>query len=108
MYENFPSCPLTGISFTALLRANYIKPWRACQSGFERLDPFNGIMLAVHIDVLIDKGYISFTNSGELLISAEIDKDFLQQMKNSMTKVPAVSANAQKYLEWHRENLFRG
>lgn len=104
----FPSCPLTGISFTALLRASHIKPWRACQSGFERLDPFNGIMLAVHIDVLFDKGYISFTNSGELLISVELDKDLLQQMKISVTKVPAFSANAHKYLEWHREKLFRG
>ncbi|QNU43013.1 HNH endonuclease [Mixta calida] len=104
----FPSCPLTGISFTALLRASHIKLWRACQSGFERLDPFNGIMLAVHIDVLFDKGYISFTNSGELLISVELDENLLQQMKISVTKVPAFSANAHKYLEWHREKLFRG
>ncbi|WP_327061316.1 MULTISPECIES: HNH endonuclease signature motif containing protein [Leclercia] len=41
----FPSCPFTGISFPALLRASHIKSWRACQSGQERLDPFNGIML---------------------------------------------------------------
>lgn len=103
----FPSCPLTGISFPALLRASHIKPWRACQSGLERLDPFNGIMLAVHVDVLFDKGYISFANSGEVLISTELNKDLLQQMKISMTKVPAFPAHAHKYLEWHRGNLFR-
>lgn len=103
----FPSCPLTGISFPALLRASHIKPWRACQSGLERLDPFNGIILAVHVDVLFDKGYISFANSGEVLISTELNKDLLQQMKISMTKVPAFPAHAHKYLEWHRGNLFR-
>jgi len=54
------------------------------------------------------KGYISFANSGEVLISTELDKDLLQQMKISMTKVPAFPAHAHKYLEWHRRKLFRG
>lgn len=103
----FPSCPLTDISLPALLRASHIKPWRACQSGLERLDPFNGIMLAVHVDVLFDKGYISFANSGEVLISAELDKNLLHKMNICMTKVPAFAAHAHKYLEWHRVNLFR-
>jgi len=103
----FPSCPLTDIYFPALLRASHIKPWRACPSGLERLDPFNGIISAVHIDVSLDKGYISFANSGKVLISTELDKDLLQQMKISMIGVPAFPAHAHKYLEWHRRNLFR-
>lgn len=58
----------------SLLRASHIKAWGKCDSGTERLDPFNGIMRSVHIDVLFDKGYISFESDGRMLISPHIDK----------------------------------
>lgn len=52
----YPACPVTGTTFAPLLRASHIKPWPACENGNERLDPFNGIILAAHIDILFDQG----------------------------------------------------
>ena len=63
------ACPITGVSSPAFLRASHIKPWRACYTPEERLDPYNGLALAPHIDQLFDQGYITFDASGTLLLS---------------------------------------
>lgn len=64
----YPACPVTGTTFAPLLRTSRIKPWAACEDGNERLDPFNGIILAAHIDILFDQGWISFESDGHLLL----------------------------------------
>ena len=65
------ACPITGVASPAFLRASHIKPWRACETAEERLDPQNGLALAPHIDQLFDQGYITFDLSGSLKFSAE-------------------------------------
>ncbi|MGA4005811.1 HNH endonuclease [Ralstonia nicotianae] len=62
-------CCVTGLAVPALLRASHIKPWAKCQSDDERLDVFNGLLLAPHIDALFDGGWISFSDKGRLLVS---------------------------------------
>jgi len=62
-------CSVTGLAVPALLRASHIKPWAKCQSDDERLDVFNGLLLAPHIDALFDGGWISFSDQGDLLVS---------------------------------------
>ena len=44
---------------------------RACDTAEERLDPYNGLALAPHIDQLFDQGYITFDASGALVLSDE-------------------------------------
>ena len=61
-------CALTGVSSPELLRASHIKPWSS-SSNRERLDLFNGLLLAVHLDALFDRALITFQDSGEMLIS---------------------------------------
>ena len=39
-------CCITGLDMDALLSAFHIKPWAACTSDDERLDVFNGLLLA--------------------------------------------------------------
>ena len=102
----YPACPVTGMTFVPLLRASHIKPWAACENGSERLDPFNGIILAAHIDILFDQGWISFENDGCLLISQELDISVKEQCLLP-DKIKAFSVEAYCYLEWHRENLLR-
>ncbi|HGF0768086.1 TPA: HNH endonuclease signature motif containing protein [Kluyvera georgiana] len=102
----FPACPITGISFQPLLRASHIKPWAVCQNGHERLDPYNGIMLAVHIDALFDQGWLSFSNNGHLLISTELDVEVKTQL-NLPKNIPPFSAQHHHYIKWHRENILR-
>ena len=101
-----PECPITHLTFEPLLRASHIKPWAACKNGNERLDPYNGIILAAHIDVLFDKGWISFTNDGEILISEEIDNISIKKIALPH-KIKSFDKNSFEYLKWHRENVFR-
>jgi len=62
-------CCVTGLAVPALLRASHIKPWAKCQNDDERLDVFNGLLLAPHIDALFDGGWISFSDQGGLLVA---------------------------------------
>ncbi|MBB5204109.1 hypothetical protein HNQ51_001402 [Inhella inkyongensis] len=62
-------CCVTGLTVPELLRASHIKPWASCESDNERLDVFNGLLLAPHLDALFDGGWISFADNGKLLIS---------------------------------------
>jgi hypothetical protein len=59
-------CALTGIALPELLVASHVKPWRDATDK-ERLDPANGLLLAVHADKLFDRHLLSFDlQRGEL------------------------------------------
>lgn len=98
---------MTGYTFHPLLRASHIKPWSACESAKERLDPYNGIVLAAHIDALFDKGWISFSNDGYILLSEELDETIVKQLSLAGRKIKKSPSLSDGYLEWHREHLLR-
>ncbi|MDP3653773.1 MAG: HNH endonuclease signature motif containing protein [Rhodoferax sp.] len=58
------TCTLTGIALPELLIASHIKPWRD-SSNVERLDPTNGLLIAVHVDKLFDRHLLSFELQGD-------------------------------------------
>jgi|GEM_PF-2304446 len=64
-------CAITGIGNPELLRASHIKPW-SISTNAERLDPFNGLLLAVHLDALFDRTLITFQDSGEMHVSGRM------------------------------------
>ena len=53
-------CPITGISERALLRASHTKAWADCESDEERLDVYNGFLLAAHFDAAFDAYLLTF------------------------------------------------
>ncbi|MBD8637675.1 HNH endonuclease [Stenotrophomonas sp. CFBP 13725] len=67
-------CRLTGIEDLRFLRASHIKPW-ADSTHSERVDGENGLLLAPHADLLFDRGWISFSSSGRLLVSKVLPSD---------------------------------
>ncbi|HBQ3797880.1 TPA: HNH endonuclease, partial [Salmonella enterica subsp. enterica serovar Senftenberg] len=77
-----------------------------CHTGKERLDPFNGIILAAHIDLLFDQGWLSFNDDGEILLSNELNPNIASQLElpKKIKKFPLESIY---YLEWHRKNILR-
>lgn len=102
-------CPITGLAIPTLLRASHIKPWSKCISDAERLDVFNGILLAPHLDALFDKGFISFSDNSSILISSKIGIDDLKALGvSSDMKCLGITENHKKYLSWHRANEFQG
>lgn len=102
------ACAVTGITEPALLRASHAKPW-ADANDAERLDPANGLTLAVHLDALFDAGLISFDSDGSMMISPRLGKDTISlyglsnklQLRNPPTK------RQEEYLQYHRKNVFR-
>jgi len=52
-------CAVTGLAVPELLRASHIKPWADCETDAERLDVYNGFLLAPHLDAAFDLGFIT-------------------------------------------------
>lgn len=80
VFEREAACRLTGVRTPALLVASHIKPWRMCSTAAERLDGANGLLLAPHVDRLFDRGFISFGDDGQMLISARLDRTELARL----------------------------
>jgi hypothetical protein len=102
------ACAVTGITEPALLRASHAKPW-ADANDAERLDPANGLPLAVHLDALFDVGLISFATDGSMLISPKLEPEAIAlyglSEKMRLRNVP--TAEQEKYLQYHRRNVFQ-
>jgi putative restriction endonuclease len=100
------ACRVTGLADVGHLRASHIKPWSKC-SDAEKLDGFNGLLLSPHIDHLFDRGYISFTDDGDLLVSSRLDAKVLSAWGIALPKnVGPFREEQRKYLEYHRRVLF--
>lgn len=100
-------CRVTGLAIKIHLRASHMKPWRVC-SDAEKLDGNNGLLLSPHIDHLFDKGYISFSDGGDLLVSGNIDMAVLKAW-GIQTPFNAGPFNPRQryYLAYHREIIFQ-
>jgi predicted restriction endonuclease len=96
-------CALTGCSVETVLVASHAKPW-AEASNQERLDEYNGLLLAASIDRLFDAGLISFSDEGSILLSAVLEPDDLRSLGVSLeSKLRRVSEQHKPYLKVHRE-----
>jgi putative restriction endonuclease len=104
-----PRCRLTGVDTPVLLIASHIKPWRACSTATERLDGENGLMLTPHVDRLFDKGLISFTDSGGVLMSPKLDRADIGRLglgEACSKSVGRFSDGQAHYLKHHRDVVF--
>lgn len=100
------TCQVCGLAQESLLRASRVKPWKASNNR-EKLDTDNGLLLCVLHDGLFDKGLISFSPTGNILISETLtqeDRDKLH-LDEAMTVKGADPANA--YFQYHREHVFK-
>ena len=73
----------------------------------ERLDGHNGLLLAPHVDHLFDKGFISFEDSGEMIVSEKLNLDVLKAWSISQGNYGYFSKQQQEYMCYHRENVFK-
>ena len=101
-----PYCRVTRLKEMEHLRASHIKPWREA-SDEERLDGNNGLLLAPHIDHLFDRGYISFSDEGDVLLSASLSKEAATALGVAeVDTVGSFNAKQRVYLAYHREKVF--
>jgi hypothetical protein len=101
-------CRLTNVGNPTHLIASHIKPWRESDNK-ERLDGGNGLLLTPSIDHLFDRGFISFGDAGDVLISPIADCESLAKM-GVQSEAPIFTGrfnSDQKYfLNYHREQVF--
>ncbi len=101
-------CRLTGIEDLRFLRASHIKPW-ADSTHSERVDGENGLLLAPHADLLFDRGWISFSASGHLIIRNELPSDVKGRLGLNLDTSRRHGVFSQKqlrFMEFHRDVVF--
>ncbi|MGL5130525.1 MAG: HNH endonuclease [Aeromonas popoffii] len=102
-----PACRVTGVTNKALLIASHIKPWSECDNA-ERLDGNNGLLLSPHIDKLFDRGWITFTDAGDLLCAEPSIEKALQQWGILLPKnVGPFDHKQTEFLAYHRYRVFK-
>jgi hypothetical protein len=101
-------CRCTGIGKPSLLIASHIKPWRFCETAYERLDGNNGLLLAPNADRLFDRGLMTFRDDGSTIFSNAISEDELRRLGiRGEVHVP-LNPVQQKYMRFHRAQVFSG
>jgi hypothetical protein len=99
-------CRLTGIIDRRHLRASHIKPWFV-SNDHEKLDPNNGLLLSPHVDHLFVRGYISFTDEGEPMVSKALNPVVLSAWGLTAPKSKKAFSEKQRvYLAYHRKSVF--
>lgn len=100
-------CAISGLAVPALLRASHIKPWAACDSDAERLDVYNGLLLAPHLDALFDGGYVTVRDDGGVIVSTALSDDARRLLGVEVPlRVRGLAEGHRAYLAWHRAREF--
>jgi hypothetical protein len=100
-------CRITGVTNPIHLRASHCKPWRD-SSNEERLNGENGLLLTPTMDHLFDRGFISFEDSGLVIVSPVAHTPSLNRMGVATDRVINVGAFTQgqkQFLDYHRESV---
>ena len=101
-------CRVTHVDRPEHLIASHIKPWRE-SDNYERLFEGNGLLLTPTVDHLFDRGFISFENGGEMLVSPVAHEDSLNKMGVATDRIINVgwfSESQREFLDYHRTKVF--
>ena len=99
------TCPLTGITDPALLRASHIVPWRVCETDAQRLDVHNGLLLSALWDAAFDQGLVTFSDQGAPIFSPVLSEVAGRELRWSAALT--LTARQRENLAWHRAHMFR-
>ena len=100
-------CRITGVTNPIHLRASHCKPWRDSTND-ERLNGENGLLLTPTMDHLFDRGFISFEDSGVLIVSPVADPPSLTRMgvaTDRIINVGTFTEGQREFLDYHRESV---
>jgi len=103
LLDYWKGCAVTGTKESRLLIATHIKPW-SVSTNEERVDPYNGLLLIPTLDSAFDRGLISFSDSGKIILSSKIK----EASKLGIDSEMSIKLNEKhlSYLKYHREHIF--
>lgn len=88
----------------SLLIAAHIWPYMHCKDNKEKIDRYNGLPLTPGYDKAFDRGYISFSDKGNIIKSKKISSKELKKLGiNLSDKIKGLKENHKKYLSKHRK-----
>ncbi|MDD9786678.1 HNH endonuclease [Priestia megaterium] len=97
-------CRLCGVRDERFLVASHIKPWSESNNQ-ERLDVDNGLLLCPNHDALFDKRYISFDETGKIMVKQSLDATTKMFLNINDTMRIKLNERQQNYMKWHREKF---
>ena len=108
-------CCITGLGEPEVLNASHIKPWRECEVR-ERLLPSNGLCLNALHDRAFDRGLITVSPDGIILISDRLreatracdESAFVVGWDGGKIQMPDKFEPGKEFLEYHNRNIFVG
>jgi hypothetical protein len=99
-------CRVTGLQDRRHLRATHIKSWSQSDDR-EKLDGCNGLLLSPHLQHLFERGHISFSDAGDVLVSHQLNPAVLKSWGLAPhTNVGSFRPGQCVYLAWHRAQVF--
>lgn len=104
------TCAVTGIKIKEFLVASHIIPWAVDKDN--RLNPRNGMCLSTLVDKAFDKGYLTITNRGTVLLSDALIEDpvlynMLLPYEGQKIKIKKRYAPVEEFLDWHYDHIFK-
>lgn len=101
-------CRVTNVTDIRHLRASHIQPW-SLSDDKQKLSGSNGLLLSPHIDHLFDKGWISFGDKEEIMVSKNLTSGLPSAWGIDLDhKVGKFTDSQSEFLEFHRTKIFRG
>lgn len=101
-------CAVTGLDVPELLQASHIKPWDACAGDAERFDPFNGLVLALHLHAAFASGLVGVAEDGGLVASPRLSEASRRALGwDPEWSIPALVPGHAPYLRWHLNAVFK-
>ncbi len=99
-------CAVTSCDCMEILVASHIKPWRDCV-GKEAIDQMNGLLLLPNLDRAFDRGLISFTDDGQILMARALTDNLAKTLGiNQDMRLRKILHYHHVYLKYHRQHIF--
>jgi hypothetical protein len=106
LIELWGLCAVSDCKELNLLRASHMMPWKVANDQ-QRLDRFNGLLLAPNIDAAFDAGLITFAEDGKIIISKSLRNDDRRALGiRSDFRLRRIAKQHLTYLAYHRRNVF--
>lgn len=105
LLRRYCKCCLCNVNTPDLLIASHIKPWSLSKPK-ERMDVENGFLMCPNHDKLFDKGWISFDESGKIMISKSLSEEVKKAMNVDDNMSIYLTDGNKEYLVCHRQEIF--
>jgi predicted restriction endonuclease len=99
--------PLRNLAACASVHQGHIKPWADCETDGERLDVYNGFLLAAHLDAAFDAALMTFDDDGAIVISPRLSEKAAALLRQDADRV-RIAGGHKAYLRHHRARFDGG